>query len=980
MQSFGPMGRKTRTASEECHRTIIPQWHRTIRFLLSSLLHIGNLVLRAWSIMIYFDQRAYGVVALQGALEVVGALLSIRVTFKDADVQRLLQTGPCLMRVAFGLLSVIVLGLCQVIHVKRAWARQLRVAEILGSLDGQDFLWTGPALGAERTLPVALITGVPFSMVTSYAFLTLKHADIETYVLGCASVSTLCVVSLGVIEVDVAVSAFVAKRYHFDPSQRGSRSGGMQWLYPAFHAAYRISEVVMRVTMLTLFVFILASSDVHGKALGLALIGFDFVIGVAVLRLFSPAAERGVVHILVGVGLILANVMQFVDRPGFTYPARLISRVIECWRLAQLAVFALICAIVVNRRPTDECVQCHHLRLNRASLVLLAALGAHAILRLSTLLFKMGDDLHTAALSGNVGRVRKLLDVGPGGEMLDVNGRMKDTTRATPMMLAAQVGNVEVLRLLVTAGGRVALKNARAETCIHYAVRRLRIDALDYLVDQHGARGVLRLHGEALRDLAQRRSKRLDQGLRARLLELLQPRLRPTTPMPGAAAQTYNLASVKTQHARGRKLNDLFPDAIQEEVPPMGQLLSVSALVFAHAAGPLARCVLTPLSEPSDSASAGGVVTLESLRRVRVLGQGASAHVIEVEVQEDRHRVASINSQSVISSFINRVRSERPVRSNNSQTISYLSTPSGAFDSSVEPVGRFALKLQAKTHFQAECQAFSEVLALQRASHPFIVQMEQAFQTPQFFALLLELCPGGDLNRTLCTTRDEEGRYSGLSPRRCGRFGGQALLALVHLHETVGIVYRDVKPENILISARDEAKLTDFGLAVYVGASKLKRMSMKGTAGFLAPELVFGIDGSDDDNEDLNSEDRVDPFKTDAYSFGVTLEVMLLGEDCAVRREDSHGNMWMLPRGGSERESLKLLEQAKASGRLSPEAYHLLHGLTAYKPGRRQCLTDEDVRNHAFWLKNLGCQDLAEYLLPLPENALPAADSSISSV
>merc|ERR1712032_297472 len=69
-----------------------------------------------------------------------------------------------------------------------------------------------------------------------------------------------------------------------------------------------------------------------------------------------------------------------------------------------------------------------------------------------------------------------------------------------------------------------------------------------------------------------------------------------------------------------------------------------------------------------------------------------------------------------------------------------------------------------------------------------------------------------------------------------------------------------------------------------------------------------------------------------------------------------------------------------ASGRLSSEAYHLLHGLAAYDHRRRSCLTDSNVRRHAFWLENLGCQDLAEYLLPLPENSLPVADSSTSSV
>ena len=62
------------------------------------------------------------------------------------------------------------------------------------------------------------------------------------------------------------------------------------------------------------------------------------------------------------------------------------------------------------------------------------------------------------------------------------------------------------------------------------------------------------------------------------------------------------------------------------------------------------------------------------------------------------------------------------------------------------------MKLQSKRNL--DWQAYSEVVALRRAGHPFIVRLEQAFQTPHYYALLLELCPKGDLNLLLCNTHE----------------------------------------------------------------------------------------------------------------------------------------------------------------------------------------------------------------------------------
>ena len=90
-------------------------------------------------------------------------------------------------------------------------------------------------------------------------------------------------------------------------------------------------------------------------------------------------------------------------------------------------------------------------------------------------------------------------------------------------------------------------------------------------------------------------------------------------------------------------------------------------------------------------------------------------------------------------------------------------------------------------------------------NHPFIVKLHYAFQSPDKLYLVLDYCPGGELFFHLSPFR----RF----PKRVARFyAAKLLLALGHLHKC-GIIYRDLKPENVLLDAEGHVKLGDFGLA-----------------------------------------------------------------------------------------------------------------------------------------------------------------------
>merc|ERR1719453_1499948 len=119
---------------------------------------------------------------------------------------------------------------------------------------------------------------------------------------------------------------------------------------------------------------------------------------------------------------------------------------------------------------------------------------------------------------------------------------------------------------------------------------------------------------------------------------------------------------------------------------------------------------------------------------------------------------------------------------------------------------------------------------LEAVSHPFIVRMHYAFQTPKKLHFVLEFCAGGELFFHL----SRAGRFS---EGRCRFYSAEILLALGYLHG-LNIVYRDLKPENVLLDQDGHAKLTDFGLSKEGIEDNFSAKSMCGTPEYLAPEIL----------------------------------------------------------------------------------------------------------------------------------------------
>ncbi|KAB7493732.1 Ribosomal protein S6 kinase beta-1 [Armadillidium nasatum] len=119
---------------------------------------------------------------------------------------------------------------------------------------------------------------------------------------------------------------------------------------------------------------------------------------------------------------------------------------------------------------------------------------------------------------------------------------------------------------------------------------------------------------------------------------------------------------------------------------------------------------------------------------------------------------------------------------------------------------------------------------LEAIRHPFIVDLMYAFQTGGKLYLILEYLSGGELFMHL----EREGIF--MEETTCF-YLGEITLALEHLHSQ-GIIYRDLKPENVLLNAEGHLKLTDFGLCKEKVQDDVVTHTFCGTIEYMAPEIL----------------------------------------------------------------------------------------------------------------------------------------------
>ncbi|ETW04720.1 AGC protein kinase, variant [Aphanomyces invadans] len=113
--------------------------------------------------------------------------------------------------------------------------------------------------------------------------------------------------------------------------------------------------------------------------------------------------------------------------------------------------------------------------------------------------------------------------------------------------------------------------------------------------------------------------------------------------------------------------------------------------------------------------------------------------------------------------------------------------------------------------------------------HPFIVTLFSTFSTPDEIHFVLEYCPGGELFYHL----HQQDRFDDVSVQF---YAAEVLTALQSLH-SANIVYRDLKPENVLLDAGGHIRLADFGFCKDMGECD-RTYSFCGSPEYLSPEMI----------------------------------------------------------------------------------------------------------------------------------------------
>jgi predicted Ser/Thr protein kinase len=159
----------------------------------------------------------------------------------------------------------------------------------------------------------------------------------------------------------------------------------------------------------------------------------------------------------------------------------------------------------------------------------------------------------------------------------------------------------------------------------------------------------------------------------------------------------------------------------------------------------------------------------------------------------------------------------------------------------------------ANTEVMSRFRAEATILA--RLNHPQIATIYELFRADGDLLMVMEFVRGESLDKL-------SERVGAVAPERAAYIIDQILSALEHAHRA-GVVHRDVKPANVMVTDEGSIKIMDFGIARVLGAEqKTVDFRLMGTPAYMSPEQVLGeeVDG-----------------RSDLYSVGVLFYRLLTG-------------------------------------------------------------------------------------------------------
>ncbi|MDN3426115.1 Stk1 family PASTA domain-containing Ser/Thr kinase [Microbacterium sp. APC 3898] len=149
-----------------------------------------------------------------------------------------------------------------------------------------------------------------------------------------------------------------------------------------------------------------------------------------------------------------------------------------------------------------------------------------------------------------------------------------------------------------------------------------------------------------------------------------------------------------------------------------------------------------------------------------------------------------------------------------------------------------------------------EALSTTSLAHPNIVNIFDVGEDGSVHYLVMEYVPGKTLKEYII-------EHSPVSPERAVEIMKQLTSALAHAHHNQ-IVHRDIKPQNILMDAEGNVKISDFGIAMALSATSYTQTnSVLGTVHYLSPEQARGGTANK---------------KSDIYSLGIVMYELITGK------------------------------------------------------------------------------------------------------
>ena len=232
---------------------------------------------------------------------------------------------------------------------------------------------------------------------------------------------------------------------------------------------------------------------------------------------------------------------------------------------------------------------------------------------------------------------------------------------------------------------------------------------------------------------------------------------------------------------------------------------------------------------------------------------------------------------------------------------------------------KYAMKVLRKERIMGQNllkYAIAERNVLSLTQHPFIVKLNYSFQSSTKLFLVLEYCPNGDLAKHLLF----EKRFS---EKRAKFYLCEVLLALENLHER-DVIFRDLKPDNVVLDEEGHCKLTDFGLSKEGVSENTYAQSFCGSIAYLAPEML---------------KKQGHGKAVDWYLLGVLFYEMLIGITpfFTLRKEEIFHNI--------EYGELKIPDF------VSKEASELLRGLLERDPNKRLGSKNDaqEIKEHPYF-------------------------------